>query len=316
MKKLKSSIYSITAFAPATCANIAVGYDILGLAVLGVGDEVTLELRKDKRVVIESIEGCDSLSKETSKNVVGVVLENLMDQYKLPQGFSVTLKKGIPLSSGMGGSAASSVAALVAANGFLEAPLNQRDLATLALTGEALATGEPHADNVSPCVFGGITLTYSSDPLQVIQLPVPNIFCVLVMPALQVDTRQARAVLPKDYPLADVVRQSSKLAGFIVSLYKNDLSLMQQSLEDILIEPHRAGLVKGFQSVKKAAIDASAIGAGLSGSGPCVFALGKTNAIAQNIAEKMQAAFLKEKLPSKVFVSPVSGRGARVIDRS
>src|SRR5437868_1621897 len=186
--------HSVTAFAPATCANVAVGFDVLGFAFAEVGDTVTLTRRDDNKLVIESIESNESLPFAVEKNTATLVIQKLCADLQINTGFSIYINKGIPLSSGMGGSAASAVAALFACNAFLTQPLSAHELAKYALFGEELASGHQHADNIVPCIFGGLTLIHSVNPVKVVQLPIPDVYCVLIHPHLHVSTMQARKV--------------------------------------------------------------------------------------------------------------------------
>lgn len=311
--QLKKNLHSVTAFAPATCANVAVGFDILGFAIDAIGDYVTLTLRDDQQIIIEKIESKYELPMDPKKNVVTAVIQKACDDLQITQGFSIKLRKEIALSSGMGGSAASAVAAIVAFNQFLLKPLTPADLLRYALYGEEVACGHAHADNVVPCLMGGLTLTRNMNPIDVIQLPIPECFYVIVHPHLQVDTKSARAVIKPELPLKEYVQQSANLASFIVSLYENNLDLLQKSLADVLIEPRRASLVAGFYAVKAAALKAGALGVSFSGSGPSLFALAQTELQATDIGKAMQAAFANEKIASELYVNQINKNGARII---
>lgn len=305
---------SITAFAPATCANVAVGFDILGFAFAGVGDYVTLTPRNDQHIVIERIDGDSSLPQAVEKNVASAVVQAVCRDRQLPYGFSLQLKKGIPLGSGMGGSAASTVAALVAVNAFLDEPLTRAQLIHYALLGEEVASGHRHLDNVVACLYGGLVLVHTREPLEVVSLPLPDVYCVIVHPHLRLDTREARHVLAPMLPLARYVEQSAHLAAFIASLYQNNPFLLQRSLTDVLIEPQRAALVPGFYAVKQAAIDAGALGVSLSGSGPSLFALTRDHAAAVQVSAAMQQAFMTENIAADVWVTRMSAEGARIVE--
>lgn len=313
---LKANMQSASAFAPATCANVGVGFDILGFAFAGAGDVVTLTRRADTNIVIEQIDGNAAIPTGTTQNVASVVVQAMCRDLALSSGFSLSIKKGIPLGSGMGGSAASAVAALVALNAFLETPLTQHELIHYALLGEEVATGHQHYDNIVACLFGGFVLVHGTDPLEVINLPVPQLHCVIVHPHFRLDTKDARNALSQTVALKDAVRQSAHLAAFIASLYCADLPLFQRSLQDILIEPARAGLIPGFYAVKQAALSAGALGAGLSGSGPSLFAFAANAANAARIAEAMCHAFSQQGLPADHWVTQVSAQGAYVITNS
>lgn len=309
----KNNIVTVSAFAPASCANVAVGFDILGFALDCVGDSVSLTRQQDNHLIIEAIEAEENLPYDIDKNIATWVIKKYCEANQLPMNFKVRIKKGIALGSGMGGSAASAVAALTALNGFLQEPMDLTTLASYAIAGEELVSGSKHADNVLPCLYGGMTLTRSISPIDVLQLPLLDIFYVLVHPDLRVDTRDARAILPKEMPLTSYVKQSANLATFIVGLYEGSYELIQKSLDDVLIEPCRAKLVKGFYKVKAAALAANALGASLSGSGPSIFAFAKTQTEADRIKETMITAFESEQIACAGWVGKMNPLGARIL---
>lgn len=312
---------SATAFAPATVANVAVGFDILGFAIDSIGDAVTVSIVDQPSVKIREITDAagSSLDREIpldpARNTASVGLIGLREELRLEFGFEVSLRKGIALGSGMGGSAASAVAALIAANALLERPLPRESLWEYALLGEQVASGTAHPDNVTPCLFGGLTLVTSVKPFRYVQLPVPeSILTVIAHPHCRVDTRDARSMLKSDVPLSAHVRQSANLGGFIAGCYTNDLELLRQSLVDVLIEPQRASLIPAFAAVQAAALDAGAIGASISGSGPSVFAWVTSEQSAVRVREAMVLAFEAGQVNEvDSWVSPVSREGARVL---
>lgn len=312
MVAIKPHIHSVTAFAPATCANVAVGFDILGFALENVGDSVTLTRRDDNKIIIESIHSDEPLPSDTDKNTASIVIKRLCQELKLEVGFSIQLQKGIPLCSGMGGSAASAVAALIACNAFLDPPLSQYELAHYALFGEELASGQPHADNIVPCIFGGLTLIHSFDPIEIIQLPVPNIHCALIHPHLFVSTKQARKILKQELLLHDYIKQSANLSAFIAALYTNDLLLVRKSLIDVLIEPQRAQFVPGFYKMKNTALELGALGMSFSGSGPSIFAWATQKEEAQSICIAISDQLKQEKIESDYWISSISKVAAHV----
>ncbi len=314
MTQIKSDIQRVTAFAPASCANLAVGFDILGLAFDSVGDTVALEKRDDQKLLIESITGVEKIPFGPDKNTASVALQGMLSHLKLKQGFSLHIQKGIPMSSGMGGSAASAVAAVLACNAFLKKPLSLLELAQFALLGEQAASGQKHADNVAPSLFGGLTLIKSLDPLEIVQLPIPSLYCVLVHPHLEVSTQVARKILKPQLPLSDYVKQSAQLAAFIAGLYQNNLELLEASFRDYLIEPQRAGFVPRFYALKQAALDAGALGFCLSGSGPSLLALVKQESTAKKVALVMQNQLKNEKLDADCWIARISEEGARVTE--
>ncbi|MFA6036493.1 MAG: homoserine kinase [Legionellales bacterium] len=313
MTTLLNNLKTVSAFAPATCANVAVGFDLLGFAIENVGDIVTLTRRDDQQIIIEKIESEDELPLDPDKNTASAVVKYFVEDLNLNAGFSISIKKGLALGCGMGGSAASSVAALVAVNAFLEKPLTNSQLIKYALHGEKVAVGTAHSDNVIPCLYGGLTLTQSLNPFRVLELPIPDIYVVIVHPHMRLDTKASRAVLSKEILLIDHIKQSAYLAGFISALYTKNLLLLQESLHDCIIEPKRATLIPGFTQVKQAALDNGALGASISGSGPSVFAFAPNKDQALNIAAAMQAAFAAVDLESDHYVSLISKQGAKVL---
>jgi homoserine kinase len=305
----------ITAFAPATVANVAVGFDILGFPVEAEGDTVTAERSDEPGVTIAAVDGvARNLSTDPQHNVAGYVAELFMKAYGFPFGLKLSLHKGVPLSSGMGGSAASAAAALVAVAGFLRQPPGPKDLLPFALEGERLATGSPHGDNVAPCLFGGLTLLRSLEDGEVLSLPYPpQLRAVLIHPQLSLDTRDGRAALGDCCRIEDVVAQSANLAGFLTACFRGDFELLGRCLQDVLVEPKRAPLVAGFAEVKKAALKAGALGFSLSGSGPSVFALCRSGESAEAAARAVEEQWNEWGVATESWVSPISESGAHVI---
>ena len=268
-------IVKAKAFAPASIANVAVGFDILGFSFPTVGDTVTVTRLLEPKVIVTKVSGVisDAIPKDANKNTAAVALEALRISEGLSYGFSIEIEKGIPLSSGMGGSAASAVAAVVAANSLLERPLNQQKLIEYALQGEAAASGSIHADNVAPCMMGGLCLAVTHDPPNIIQVPVPKeILVVLVHPQLQIDTKTARSILKRDLMLSEHVHQSARLGGFVAACFLNNIPLISTTMLDLIVEPQRKTLIPGFSEAKKKALSLGAIGFSIAGSGPSVFA--------------------------------------------
>jgi homoserine kinase len=310
-----------TAFAPATVANVAVGFDILGFAIESVGDVVTVATTDRASVRIKEIlnntdtPGVLDISLDPERNSATAGLIKLRDDLCLNFGFDVTINKGIALGSGMGGSAASAVGGMVAANSLLERPLSEHALLEYALLGEQVASGVAHADNIAPCLFGGMTLVLSLDPLRYVPLPVPaSILTVLVHPRLRIDTHSARSILEPSIPLTTHVRQSANLGGFIAGCFRDDLEMIRQSFSDLVIEPQRASLIPGFADVKAAAMDCGAIGASISGSGPSVFAWVTSPESAVQVQDAMVQAFRSHaSIEVDSWISPVSQQGATII---
>ena len=305
----------VCAFAPASIGNVSVGFDCLGLALERPGDIVTIEPGKNLGVELIEISGDNGvLPKDVDKNVVGVVVKKMLEDLGRNDALAIRLVKGLPLQSGMGSSASSSVAAALAANVFLGKPFRKEELVPYAMEGERLACGAAHADNVAPALLGGITLIRSNDPLDVIQLDFPkNLYCAVVHPDVAVATRDARAVVPKTLDTKTAVKQSAHLAAFVAALYKGDWNLISRSMVDLIAEPGRKDLLAHFDEVKNAGIKAGALACGISGSGPTIFALCKGKKSAEKTAISMAKVYAEYKIKNEFYVSKVNRKGAEVI---
>lgn len=304
---------SVSVFAPATSANVAVGFDILGFALDKLGDELTLVKNKEQRLIIAT-QSNQQIPSDTKQNTATVALQAMLDYLNLKQGFTVHIKKNIPLSSGLGGSAACSVAALVALNHMLKKPLSREQLVAFALLGEEAACGSPHGDNVIPCLYGGMTLIHSLDPIRIIELPVIPLYAVLVHPHLELDTRTSRGVLQDSISLRSMVKQNANLAAFISALYDKNYERLAEACRDVVIEPMRAHLIPGFYDIQETAFAQGALACSISGSGPTVFALAKTKLTAKNIAKSMVQGFANQGIASDPILSLISTQGAKVYD--
>ncbi len=300
------------AFAPASIGNLGVGFDILGQTIEGPGDRATVRRIHAQTVRIAAIRGSSvPLPLEPDRNTAGAALIAMREGLNLPFGFEIELDKGIPFGSGMGGSAASCVAALVAANALLDRPLPVEALYPFALTGEAVASGGRHGDNVGPMLLGGVALTTEDRLLAIV---VPDAWhSVLVHPDAVLETRRAREALKGAYAIGDFVAQSANLALFLSGCLRGDAALVRAGLRDVLVEPRRAALISGFSEVKQAALDCDAMGASISGAGPSVFAWFETRMAAEAAAVQMRDAFTRAGIASESFVSPVNGPAAKVI---
>lgn len=307
---------SATAFAPATVANVAVGFDLLGFAIAGIGDQATVHRTAQAgQVEIEAIEGNSQLPRDPAANTATAGLLELLKDQRCSFGFRVKIKKGIPLGSGMGGSAASAVAAAVAANTLLQKPLGEAALLKYILIGEAVASGSKHGDNVAPSLLGGLVMVNSVDPPRVTPLPIPkDLWSAVVHPPLTVHTRAAREILKKDVPLKDHLAQAAKLGGFLAGCFRQDTELLGRSLEDLVIEPQRAALIQGFAAVKAAALSAGALGCSISGAGPAVFALCSGRERAEAAGAAMVEAFSRAGVAgAKAYTCELPAPGARVL---
>ncbi len=308
---------SVTVFASATVANVGCAFDIIGFAVTAPGDEVTVTKSTTPGVRITSISGDDGkLPLDPTKNTATVAINGLLEKTQAPFGLEVAIKKCMPLGSGLGSSAASAVAGVVAANELLDRPLPREELLPFCLEAEAIASGA-HADNVGPALLGGFVLIRSYDPLDIVKLPVPSeLHAAVVHPDIEVKTEDARKILRKDIQLKDAVKQWGNIAGLVAALYTSDYDLIGRSLVDHIVEPVRSLLVPGFANVKASALQAGALGCSLSGSGPSIFALCRGRIQAEKVGQAMQAAFLENKITSTVYVSAVNQDGPQILERS
>ena len=302
-----------SAVAPASVGNVAIGFDILGFSVNAIGDTATVYRSDTPGVRIREIRGVvANLPLDPDKNTAGHALQAMRTALALPFGIELELDKGIPLASGLGGSAASAVAAVVAANALLEQPRPLLELLKFAMHGEAVASGSMHVDNISPSLFGGLVLTVGIDYPRVKQIPVPpQVRAVIVHPHMFLSTRQARAILKTSVAMNDFIWQTANLAGFISGCYTNDLDMIRESFEDVVIEPQRAELIPGFNAVRRAALSAGALGCSISGAGPTMFAW-CLESHAHAVREAMVVEFSHHGLKTDHWTTEIESIGARV----
>ncbi|WP_305803982.1 homoserine kinase [Stenotrophomonas sp. YIM B06876] len=302
----------IRAFSPASVGNVAVGFDILGHAIAGVGDTVAVRRIDALEVRISAIRGTTvDLPLDAPANTAGAALIALREALQLPFGFEIEIDKGIALGSGMGGSAASCVAALVAANALLEQPLAREVLYPFALAGEAVASGGRHGDNLGPMLLGGLVLATAE---RIIRIPVPDAWhSLLVHPDAVLETRRARVALQGSYALQEFVAQSANLALVLTGCHSADAALVRAGLADVLVEPRRAPLIGGFAAAKCALLEAGAMGASISGAGPSVFGWFETGAAALAARAPVQSAFAAAGFDSQGWVSPLNSPAARLL---
>lgn len=302
-----------TAFAPASVGNAGVGFDLLGFAVEGAGDTVTARRTDTPGVVIETITGTiTDLPREPEKNTAGKAVLALLQAQQADFGVSLQIEKGIPLGSGLGGSAASATAALMAVNALLDAPLDNAQLYPYALIGEAVASGSVHGDNVGPQLLGGLVLA-SADRL--FRIPVPDgLYSVVVHPDHILETRTARQALRQGFGIETIVAQQTRLALFLCGCYRDDLDLIRAGLADVLVEPRRAHLIPGFAEVKRAALDHGALGASISGAGPSVFGWFTSQSASERAGAAMIAAFGRHDLEATARVSTLDAPGACLLE--
>lgn len=307
MKKIKL-------FCPATIANLSCGFDVLGLCLDTVGDEMTIIKTEEPGVRITAIDGAD-LPLEADQNVAGVAALALLREWPTDFGFEISITKKIKAGSGIGSSAASAAGAVFGINELLGRPYEPIDLVRFAMQGEKLASGSAHADNVAPALFGDFTLVRSYDPLDVISIPSPEeLFAVVIHPLIELKTADARSVLKQNVPLSSAVVQWGNVGGFVAGLYTKDYALIGRSLQDKVIEPLRGILIPAFESLKTAAQQAGALGSGISGSGPSVFALCKGEESARAAAALMSEVYQSIDLKHDVHISPVNPSGIKILE--
>lgn len=305
----------IKIFSPATVANVSCGFDTMGFAVDAIGDEMTFTKTTEKGIKITQITGTNNLSLEPNKNVAGVVALAMLKEHPINFGIAITMHKGYAPGSGLGSSAASAAGAAYGINQLLGSPFTTLELTKFATLGEQAACGTPIADNVAAALYGGFVLIRSYHPLDVISLPVPNeLYVVAIHPQIEVKTKDARDVLPKNVPLKDAVTQWANVGGLISGLYTNDYNLISNSLSDIIVEPARKHLIPHFDLVKNEAIKAGALGAGISGAGPTIFALCKGEESANKVHYAIHNAYKDKSIAFNVFTSKVNTEGIKILE--
>lgn len=304
---------SIALFAPATVANVCCGFDLLGFALEGVGDLMYFSPNSLGKLRITRVSG-QNLPLEPEKNVAGVAALALLEALQCKEGFDIEIDKKIKPGSGIGSSAASAAGAVAGINALLGHPFSAEELVAFAMKGEALAGGTEHADNVAPCLLGGFTLVQNYQPLKVLSLPSPpDLYAVVLHPQIEIKTSDARSLLKKQVQLKDAVRQSGFLGGFVSGLYTQDYELLSLSLCDILVEPSRSLLIPDYDNLKEIALAHNALGFGISGSGPSVFALCKDRKTAEKVAQKLQHQFQKSQIPFDLHVTGINAEGIKFL---
>ena len=303
----------IKLFCPATIANLSCGFDVLGLCLDNVGDEMVIRKSAQKGIRITKIIGAD-LPLETENNVSGVAGLALLETVNTDFGFEIEIYKNIKAGSGIGSSAASSAGAVFGINALLGYPYSTKDLVQFAMQGEKLACGNAHADNVAPALLGGFTLVRSYSPLDIIKIESPSeLYATVVHPQIELKTSDARSVLKQTVSLKSAIMQWGNVGGLIAGLYTQDYDLIGRSLHDEIVEPLRSVLIPGFDLIKQAALENGALGSGISGSGPSIFALSKGKATAEKIAKAMSAVYEAINLPYEIHVSKVNSEGVKIL---
>ena len=305
---------TIKVFSPGSVTNLSCGYDILGFCLDKVGDTIIVKKTPEQGLRISSIDKYD-LPLSIDKNVAGIAAKAMINEVKISHGLDIKIEKGIKPGSGIGSSAASSVGTVFAINKLIGSPFSDRELIRFAMEGEKYVSGSYHADNVSPILLGGITLVRSVKDLDIIKLPNPkDLIATIIRPEIEIKTSDSRKVVKSKVTIDKMVRQSANLAAFISSLYTEDYDLMSNSIVDEIIEPDRALLIPEYYNIKQISLGAGAIACGISGSGPAIFSLSKSDKVANNILDKMSSHFDSVNINYNGFVSKINSEGVKVID--
>ncbi len=311
-----STADSVKVFGPATVANVSCGFDILGFALDEPGDIVTAHKTDSSGLSFSCLQAkALGIPVDSELNTASAPAAKLLKDLGYRGGVHLELQKNMPIGSGLGSSAASAAAALVAVNRLLDSPLSREELVPYAVEAERIACGAAHADNVAPAIVGGFVLIRSSDPLDIVSLPCPeNLHCSVVHPHIVLETRHSRDILKKSIPLRSAVTQWGNTAALVAALFMNDLQLLGRSLQDVVIEPERSQILPGFEKARSAALGCGALGFGISGSGPSLFALSESEAIANLAASKITEVFQDLRIQSEAFVGRVNAEGAKIVE--
>lgn len=303
----------IKIFSPATVANVACGFDVLGFCLDNVGDEMVIRKTSKKGIYITKIKGFD-LPFDTTLNVAGVSALAMYEAIKPDCGFEIEIYKNIKPGSGIGSSAASAVGSVFGMNELLGKPLNKTQLTQFAMKGEALASKCEHADNLAPAIFGGFTLVKSVAPLEILEIPTPSdLYATIIHPQIEIKTSEARAILPKKIELNHAITQWANFGSLIHGLHTSNYELIKKSLHDVVIEPHRSKLIPHYSEVKNKALKAGALGTGISGSGPSIFSLSKGIETAKNVEDAIKKVYLKTNIKFDTHVSKINTEGIKTI---
>lgn len=299
-------------FSPATVANVTCGFDIFGFALETPGDEILVRLSNQPGVRVAKVTGDSGiLPTDPYKNTASVSVIKMLKALESEQGIELELHKKMPLGSGLGSSAASAAGSVFAVNVLLGNPFSSKELVPFAMEAEKTACGSAHADNVAPALLGGFVLIRSYAPLDIVQIPInAKLYCTVIHPKIEISTEEARQILKKEIPLKQLVAQSGNAAGLIAGLIQGDLSLIQRSLEDVVIEPIRSSLIPGFYEMQAAAKNAGALGCSISGSGPSLFAVTESKALAEKVGIAMKNA---TSLDSDIYISSIQSQGPKIL---
>ncbi len=303
----------VTLSAPATVANIVCGFDILGLALNEPCDKLVMRLIPEKTIRIINKDNY-GLPVEPEKNVIGGALLAMLKAINENIGFEIESTKIIKPGSGIGSSAASAAGAVVGANHLLNNRFTKEELVAFAMCGEEIASGVKHADNIAPCIYGGVTLIRSNEPVDIIPLHAPPLFVTVIHPQIEIKTSEARKMLKKEVPLKDAVIQWANIAGLVAGFMKEDYELISRSLHDVIIEPVRSALIPAFAELKKQSMAAGALGGGISGSGPSVFMLSREENTACRVEKAMHDVYKKIGINFNTYVTMINTKGVTVVE--
>lgn len=306
----------VKVFAPASVSNMGSGFDIIGFPLEKIGDSVTVYRNGSSDIRIAEITGYEGIPKDPDKNVATYAVRKLLDDFGSTEGFDVKIEKTVIPGSGLGSSASSSAAAVVAVNELLENPYTRRELIDFAMEGEALVSGGKHADNVAPAILGGIILVRSYNPLDIIQIPPPeDLWTVVLHPQIEIKTHLSRSLLMDRIDLKDAVRQWGNVGGLIAGFYTSNYDLIGDSMEDLVAEPYRAELIPGYREMKQIALSNGAKGYTISGSGPSFFAVCDSRNAAVAVEQAMREAYQQYKIEFLTYISRVNKEGAVILDK-
>ncbi|TBN17948.1 homoserine kinase [Hyunsoonleella pacifica] len=304
----------IRLFSPATVANVSCGFDVMGFCLDNVGDEMVIRKIDKKGIFISTIEGFD-LPKEAELNVAGVSALAMYENLDVDFGFEIEIYKNIKPGSGIGSSAASAVGSVFGMNELIGRPFDKTQLTEFAIKGEALASKCEHADNLAPALFGGFTLVKSISPLQILEIPSPDdLYATIIHPQIEIKTSESRAILPKEVPLNNAIIQWANLGSLVHALHTSDYNLIKSALTDVVVEPYRSQLIPLFTEVKQASLNAGALGAGISGSGPSIFTLSKGLENANKVKDAMQEVYASSSINFDIHVSKINTKGVKIIN--
>ena len=303
----------IKIFSPATVANVSCGFDVLGFCLDSVGDDMVIRKTDKKGIFITKIVGFD-LPYETELNVAGVSALAMYKAIDVDFGFEIEIYKNIKPGSGIGSSAASAVGSVFGMNELLGRPFNKTELTAFAIKGEAIASKCEHADNLAPALFGGFTLVKSINPVQILEIPSPtDLYATIIHPQIEIKTSESRAVLPKEVALNDAIIQWANVGSLVHALHTSDYNLLKDSLYDVIVEPHRSKLIPHYNDVKKASLQAGALGCGISGSGPSIFSLSKGLETANMIKEAINNVYANTGIEFDIHVSKINTEGVKIV---